>query len=62
MHEAGQPKVLAIKRLYTISWLVDNTIDVSLYNNLDLMTEYHKKPTQIGNSKSYVISLRRGKI
>lgn len=43
-------------------WLVDNAVDVYIYNDLDLMTEYHKKATQIGGFTSNGVFFERRKV
>lgn len=45
-----------------MSWLVDSGADVHVCNDLDLMTEYHERPTQIGGSTSNGVSPGRGKV
>lgn len=45
-----------------MSWLVDSAADVHVCNNLDLMTEYHKKQTWIGSSTLNGVSAGRGKM
>lgn len=45
-----------------MSWLVDSAADVHVCNDLDLMMEYHERPTRIGGSTSNGVSSGREKI
>lgn len=57
-----QPKVLVIRRLRQDCWLMDSTIDIHIYNDLKLMTDFIKKPTNIGGSIAGRVCPGRGTI
>lgn len=60
--DSWQLKVLVIEGLWENRWLVNFAVDIYIYNDYSLMTEYQKLLTQIGRSILNVVLPEKRKI